>query len=187
MKKRLLLGTALLLSVGQSLGSAPTTPAGAARGYPYNPDKNAAEAADPRTPYYGEWKWTITFRNGTAASGRMSISKRVTPKQGYANASIGAAVYCPDGDACPFESDTALIGSTSNNGAAELIVEMDDPAPDRFIRFVGVDLDGVVGKDKAGRPTLQGSGNWNYDSTHDAFVDFTLTQISTVPPVKVRP
>ena len=187
MKKLLLLGTALLLSVGQGTSSSPTTPAGAPRGYPYNPNKNAAEATDPRTPYYGEWQWTITFRSGMVVSGRMSISRRVTPKKGYANASSGAAVYCPDGDACPFESGTALIGSTSNNGAAELIVEMDDPAPDRFIRFVGVDLDGVVGKDKAGRATLQGSGNWNYDSTHDAFVDFTLTQTSTIPPVKAQP
>ncbi len=190
MKKLLPICIALVLSACGGASQPPTSPSGStggtpggAPGYPYNPGRNPTEDTDPRIPYYGEWAWAVTFPGGTVAKGRMSISRRITPGAGYANASEGMAVWCPDGDVCPYEGDTALIGTTSNNGQGELIVEMDDPAQDNLIRFVGVDLDGVVDTDSSGRPTLTGNGTWNLDSG-SVYVAFTLTQTSTKPMVK---
>ncbi|WP_295817177.1 hypothetical protein [uncultured Deinococcus sp.] len=182
-----LICTALVLSACGSASPAPTPPGGtpgSTQSSPYNPNRNPTEDTDSRVPYYGEWAWAITFPDGSSAVGRLSISKRITPKAGYANAGAGAAVYCPDGDDCPYESDTGLIGTTSNNGHGELIVELDDPASTGFLRFTGVDLDGVVGTEGQGRPTLTGNGYWNYGGGRGDYVGFTLSQLSTTPPVR---
>ncbi len=196
MKKLLLLCIPMVLSAcggGSTPAPAPstggttgggTTGGGTTLSYPYNPDVSPVERTDQRVPYYGEWVWAVSFDNGTSFIGRMSIAKKVSPLSGFNNASAGAGVWCPNGDTCAYGSDIGLMGTVTSSGSSYLFGGLYDNSAFQQIKFVGLDLDGRVGTEVNGAPTLSGIGAWQFYSGDNATVGFAMAQVSTNPPIK---
>jgi hypothetical protein len=190
--KQLVIGGFLLLLTACGSSSTPSTNTGSGNGssnqppvlsYPYNPNLDITERSDARVPYYGEWVWAVAFSNGDVFTGKMSISKRAPSTDGLTNAGGGVAVWCVTAS-CNYGSDIGVVGSVNTSSGSALSIGLYDSYYDQT-KFVALDSDGIVGVEVNGKPTLKGPGRWFYYSGSDTAIGFAMSQVNTVPPVKL--